>query len=42
MEDTISKLTERLGKSKVQIPNNYHEWGQIINSIFALNDVCPY
>ena len=24
------------------LPSNYHEWGQIINSIFALNDVSPY
>lgn len=24
------------------LPTNYHEWGEKINSIFALNDVSPY
>jgi hypothetical protein len=39
--DTImTRLQKRLNIPS--LPTNYHEWGQIISSIFALNDVSPY
>jgi hypothetical protein len=38
--EVVEKIRMRL---KVDVlPTNYHEWGEQINSIFALNDVCPY
>lgn len=39
-DNIIARLQKRL--SLPSLPINYHEWGQIINSIFALNDVSPY
>ena len=39
-EQVVEKIQTRLKVST--LPTNYHEWGQKINSIFALNDVCPY
>jgi ribonucleotide monophosphatase NagD (HAD superfamily) len=39
-ETIISRLQGRLKLSS--LPSNYHEWGQIINSFFMLNDISPY
>ena len=34
------RVRQRLGRRS--IPSNYHEWGQEVQAIFALNDVNPY
>jgi hypothetical protein len=40
VDEVKDRIKKRLRRHS--LPHNYHDWGQEINAIFALNDVNPY